>query len=103
MTSECFPTDLRDSTKIKVATFEKITGNIIEDLETQLSCAQTLLRLLENRKSLVSFGVTYNPAYDMHITDKENHSLTASSIIEQLQQVKSLQPSPNIQPRKWRQ
>ncbi|KAL5316660.1 hypothetical protein ACEPPN_015709 [Leptodophora sp. 'Broadleaf-Isolate-01'] len=50
---EC-PPQLRSESKYKVAYFEKRISNIIGDLEIQHSSAQTLLRLLETRKSILS-------------------------------------------------
>ncbi|KAH7313155.1 hypothetical protein BKA65DRAFT_517421 [Rhexocercosporidium sp. MPI-PUGE-AT-0058] len=50
---EC-PPKLKSESKSKVAYFEKRIANIIGDLEIQHSSAQTLLRLLENRKSILS-------------------------------------------------
>ncbi|KAK0102818.1 hypothetical protein ONS96_005453 [Cadophora gregata f. sp. sojae] len=50
---EC-PSELKSETRVKISYFEKRIANIIGDLEIQHSSAQTLLRLLENRKSILS-------------------------------------------------
>ncbi|KAL2073992.1 hypothetical protein VTL71DRAFT_7770 [Oculimacula yallundae] len=52
--SEDCPTDIKRDTKTKVAYFKKRVANILGDLQIQLSSAQTLLRLLETRKSIMS-------------------------------------------------
>jgi len=53
LTSEDCPPELKNSSKAELSKFEKRVDNILGDLEVQYSSAQTLLRLLENRKSLV--------------------------------------------------
>jgi mRNA-degrading endonuclease YafQ of YafQ-DinJ toxin-antitoxin module len=52
--SDSCPEDLKINCKVQVTQFERRIDNIVRDLEIQHSSAQTLLRLLENRKSLVS-------------------------------------------------
>jgi hypothetical protein len=53
LTSEDCPPELKNSSKAEFSKFEKRIDNILSDLDVQYSSAQTLLRLLENRKSLV--------------------------------------------------
>lgn len=52
--SDACPARFKSDCKTEIAHFERCTENIVGDLEIQLSSASTLLRLLENRKSLVS-------------------------------------------------
>jgi hypothetical protein len=51
--SEDCPTDLVSGCKVEFAHFQKRIDNILGDLEIQLTSAQVLLRLVQNRKSLV--------------------------------------------------
>jgi hypothetical protein len=53
LNSESCPAELKDSCKPEFCHFEKRINNIVGDLEIQHSSGETLLRLLENRKSLV--------------------------------------------------
>jgi hypothetical protein len=53
LNSESCPAELKDGCKAGFSHFEKRINNIVSDLEIQRASAQTLLRLLENRKSLV--------------------------------------------------
>ena len=55
LASEDCPNELRTDCKTEVAHFRKRIDNIMGDLEIQHSSAVTLLRLLENRKSLVGY------------------------------------------------
>jgi len=54
LASDCCPVDTsKNSTKRAIAAFHKRMSNIVEDLESQLASAKTLLRLIENRSTLV--------------------------------------------------
>lgn len=62
--SEDCPEELKTGCKTEIAHFRKRINNIIGDLEIQHSSTQTLLRILDNRKSLVSwFTHLSNKAY----------------------------------------
>jgi hypothetical protein len=55
--SAACPPEFKSDCKTQIAYFERRVANIVGDLEIQLSSANTLLQLLENRKSLVSYSV----------------------------------------------
>jgi hypothetical protein len=55
--SAACPAEFKSDCKTQIAYFERRVANIVGDLEIQLSSANTLLQLLENRKSLVSYSV----------------------------------------------
>ncbi|CAG8948908.1 hypothetical protein HYFRA_00002034 [Hymenoscyphus fraxineus] len=60
LNSEDCPGEIRLGSKTEFSNFEKRISNIISDLEIQRSTAETLLRLLENRKSLLSALLNLN-------------------------------------------
>jgi hypothetical protein len=57
LASDACPAEFKSHCKTQIAYFERRVENTVGDLEIQLSSASTLLRLLENRKSLVSQSV----------------------------------------------